>query len=100
MSRTVVVTGGAKGIGRAVVERFAALGDEVVALGRDETALRRLGNGGVRTAVCDVSDEAAVKRTFDAIEQVDVLVNNAGIAESAPLSRTTLSSWLAHFDVN
>ena len=37
VSRTVVVTGGAKGIGLAVVERFTALGDDVVALGRDET---------------------------------------------------------------
>ncbi len=62
MSRTVVVTGGAKGIGRAVVMRFAALGDEVVALGRDETALKRLGSDGIRTAVCDVTDEDAVTR--------------------------------------
>ncbi len=100
MSRTVVVTGGAKGIGRAVVEKFAALGDHVVALGRDETALKRLGNGSVRTAVCDVTDEAAVTRTFAEIDGVDVLVNNAGMAESAPLARTTLTSWLAHFDVN
>ena len=100
MTRTVVVTGGAKGIGRAVVERFAALGDAVVALGRDETALRRIGNGGIRTAVCDITDESAVTQTFAEIETVDVLVNNAGIAESAPLARTSLSSWIAHFDVN
>ncbi len=100
MSRTVVVTGGAKGIGRAVVEKFAALGDQVVALGRDETALRRLGTDGVRTAVCDVTDEDAVTRTFGEIETVEVLVNNAGIAESAPLARTSLGSWQAHLDVN
>ena len=100
MSRTVVVTGGAKGIGRAVVMRFAALGDEVVALGRDETALQRLGSDGIQTAICDVTDEDAVTRIFAEIETVDVLVNNAGIAESAPLARTSLSSWLAHFDVN
>jgi NAD(P)-dependent dehydrogenase (short-subunit alcohol dehydrogenase family) len=59
MSRTVVVTGGAKGIGLAVVERFAALGDEVIALGRDEAALARLST---KTAVCDVTDEDAVTR--------------------------------------
>jgi NAD(P)-dependent dehydrogenase (short-subunit alcohol dehydrogenase family) len=97
VSRTVVVTGGAKGIGHAVVQRFAALGDDVVALGRDADALARLS---VRTAVCDVTDEAAVIETFDRIGAVDVLVNNAGIAESAPLAKTTLTSWLAHFDVN
>jgi NAD(P)-dependent dehydrogenase (short-subunit alcohol dehydrogenase family) len=95
-----VVTGGAKGIGLAVVERFAALGDEVVALGRDREALARLAGGGVATRVCDVSDEAAVSAAFEQIGDVDVLVNNAGIAESAPLSKTTLKSWGAHFDVN
>ena len=47
-----------------------------------------------------MSDEAAVARAFEAIEAVDVLVNNAGIGESAPLARTTLASWLEHFDVN
>jgi NAD(P)-dependent dehydrogenase (short-subunit alcohol dehydrogenase family) len=102
VSRRVVVTGGAKGIGLAVVERFSALGDEVHALGRDEDALRRLGAGGARiaTAVCDVTDEDAVQRTFKAIGDVDVLVNNAGIGESAPIGKTTLRSWCQHFDVN
>jgi NAD(P)-dependent dehydrogenase (short-subunit alcohol dehydrogenase family) len=98
MSRTVVVTGGAKGIGRAVVEKFKDLGDDVVALGRDEEALTRL--TGVRTRVCDVTDEHAVETTFETLGTVDVLVNNAGIAESAPLAQTTLASWLKHFDVN
>lgn len=110
MSRTVVVTGGAKGIGRAIVERFFALGDEVIALGRDEAALARLEGelAAVRgpeqtpvlTAVCDVTDEAAVTATFEQIGAVEVLINNAGMAESAPLHRTTLDSWSRHFDVN
>jgi NAD(P)-dependent dehydrogenase (short-subunit alcohol dehydrogenase family) len=98
MSRIVVVTGGAKGIGRAVVEKFRQLGDDVIALGRDEHALNQLND--VRTHVCDVTDEAAVTTTFDTIGQVDVLINNAGIAESAPLNKTTLEQWLKHFDVN
>ncbi len=97
MSRTVVVTGGSKGIGRAIVQRFAALDDDVVALGRDKSALQELG---VRTAVCDVTDEHAVTKTFGKLEAVDVLVNNAGIAETAPLISTTLASWARHFDVN
>ena len=83
MSRVVVVTGGTRGIGRAVVERFAA--DQVVALGRKE---------------CDVTDEAAVAAMFERIGPVDVLVNNAGISSSAPLARTSLDDWRAQLDVN
>ena len=84
MSRLVVVTGGAGGIGRATAERFAALGDEVLAPGRAE---------------CDVTDENSVAAFFET-RAVDVLVNNAGMGESAPLGRTTLESWRAHLDVN
>lgn len=97
MSRVVVVTGGAKGIGLAVVRRFAQLGDEVVALGRDRDALTRVG---VRVAVCDVTDEYQVAATFEEIGRVDVLVNNAGMAESAPLHRTSTELWRAHLAVN
>ncbi len=101
MSRTVVVTGGAKGIGRATVARFAAAGERVIALGRDRGALEALeALGGAETHVCDITDEAAVTAAFKAIGAVDVLVNNAGIGESAPLGATTLDAWRRHIDVN
>ena len=98
MSRVVVVTGGARGIGRAVVERFAAAGERVVALGRDLGALHR--TGAAAAHACDVTDEAAVAATFAEIGRVDVLVNNAGGAASAPLARTALDDWRAQLDVN
>ena len=98
MTRTVVVTGGAKGIGRATVARFVAAGDRVIALGRDAAALATLDTAA--TCVCDVTDEAAVTRTFNDIADVDVLVNNAGMGESAPLHQTTLDAWRRHLDVN
>jgi NAD(P)-dependent dehydrogenase (short-subunit alcohol dehydrogenase family) len=96
-ARVVVVTGGAKGIGLSVVQRFAAAGDRVIALGRDKAALDALEQ---QTFVCDVTDEDAVRATFAAVGPVDVLVNNAGISASAPLAKTTLQSWRHHMDVN
>ena len=96
--RVVVVTGGGKGIGRAVVARFAAAGDRVVAVGRDRGALEE--TDASAREVCDVTDEAQVKDLFERLEQVDVLVNNAGVSTSAPLERTTLEDWGSQLAVN
>jgi NAD(P)-dependent dehydrogenase (short-subunit alcohol dehydrogenase family) len=83
--RTVVVTGGTKGIGKAIVDRFEAAGDQVIGVGR---------------ATCDVTDEEQVNALFQTVGLVDVLVNNAGLALGAPLARTTLEEWREHLDVN
>ena len=98
MSRVVVVTGGGKGIGKAVVERFTAAGDRVVAAGRDSDALAA--TSAAETIVCDVTDEERVSSLFERVGPVDVLVNNAGAATSAPLARTTLEDWRALLEVN
>ena len=96
--RVVVVTGGGKGIGLAVVERFAAAGDRVVAVGRDRAALER--SGASAAEVCDVTDEGQVAALFETLGRVDVLVNNAGVSTSAPLERTTLEAWESQLAVN
>ena len=84
-ARLVVVTGGTRGIGAAIVAAFTALGDTVRAVGRAE---------------CDVTDEAAVAEFFAVAGEVDVLINNAGVAASAPLRRTTLADWRRLIEVN
>jgi NAD(P)-dependent dehydrogenase (short-subunit alcohol dehydrogenase family) len=98
VTRTVVVTGAAGGIGTALVNRFAAAGDRVVALGRNADSLARLAQA--EPVVCDVTDERSVSAAFAGIEAVDLLVNNAGIGESAPLGKTTLEAWTQHLMVN
>lgn len=87
----VVVTGGGKGIGSAICERFAAAGERIISVGRTV---------GEVLEVCDVTDEAAVAQLFARVGPVDVLVNNAGLAGSAPLGRTTLADWQAQLEVS
>jgi NAD(P)-dependent dehydrogenase (short-subunit alcohol dehydrogenase family) len=110
--RIAVITGGGRGIGRAVALAFAREGADVMVLARTEGEVRRVaeevgGECGVRAfhAVCDVSDAASVRGAFEqAREQfgrdADILVNNAGIAESAPLARTGDELWRRHIEVN
>jgi 3-oxoacyl-[acyl-carrier protein] reductase len=99
--RVAVVTGGSRGIGRAVAERLAADGQDVVvayASNHDEanaTVAAIEKSGGKAMAVqADVADEAAVAALFDAAEQrfggVDVVVNAAGIMILEPVAQLDL----------
>ncbi|MFE0024656.1 SDR family NAD(P)-dependent oxidoreductase [Amycolatopsis sp. NPDC059021] len=85
MNRRVVVTGGTRGIGAAIADRFRAAGDTVLAPGRTE---------------CDVTDEAAVKAFFAEAGPIDVLINNAGVSTSAPVHATSVEDWRTQFEVN
>ena len=98
MTRVVVVTGGGKGIGKAVVEHFVAAGDRVIAVGRDPEALE--GSTAAETGVCDVTDEGEVASLFERVGPIDVLVNNAGASTSAPVGRTTIEDWHSLLEVN
>ncbi|MBD2897617.1 SDR family oxidoreductase [Spirillospora sp. NPDC000708] len=99
VDRVAVVTGGSRGIGRAISDRLAAAGMDVVIGSRDqETAARAVARikdaGGQATAVrTDITRPEAVKELFDAAESryghVDVWVNNAAPATAGPLARTT-----------
>ena len=108
--RGAVVTGAGRGIGAAVAGALAAAGADVILAARTETEVQRvaqaLAAGGARTLAvsCDVTDPAAVQRLRDlAVERlgaVDILINNAGAAASAPLRKITLEEWNRMFAVN
>jgi 3-oxoacyl-[acyl-carrier protein] reductase len=105
--RVVLITGGSGDIGRAIARRFLTLGAHV-ALGDlrpDERLVGELaGEGRVLAIQLDVTDresaEAAVQRTVDHFGQLDVLVNNAGIADRHPISEMTDEAWERVLDVN
>jgi len=107
--RTVLVTGGTSGIGRAVAARFAAAGAEVFVTGRHaDTVERSAKELGVRGVVCDATRPEQVtmlSNRFDA--GLDVLVNAAGgLPESAPGSaelpplEALLTQWKSSLDQN
>lgn len=77
-ARTVLITGGAGGIGRAIGAAFAQAGDSVVLADLDgaEEAAQPLGGRGIRL---DITDEPAISAALDEVGPVDVLVNNAGL---------------------
>ncbi|GAA4667107.1 3-oxoacyl-ACP reductase FabG [Streptomyces chumphonensis] len=83
-ARTVLVTGGAGGIGRAVAAAFAAAGDTVVIADRDAQRVRETAEAlGVAGQVLDITDEPSIAQGLDAVEKelgpIGVLVNNAGL---------------------
>lgn len=103
--RTVLVTGASRGIGAAIARALAAEGHRVALAGRDEAALSALaGDTGGLALPFDVTDadacRAAVEAVGDALGGVDVLVNNAGAAVSAPFERTSDADWQRMLDVN
>ncbi len=100
--KTVVVTGGSRGIGAAIVEAFARRGDRVFFLyEKNHDAARKVAAQTGATAICcDVADGEAVKTAFFQIGAVDVLVNNAGIYIGGLINLMSSQDWDRLFDVN
>ena len=99
MTRTVIVTGAARGIGLATTTQFVAQGWQVAMIDRDEDALADAADGrdGVRAFTCDVSDPDAVDAMMQAViawsGRLDALVNNAGVADFGPIEQTSFERW-------
>lgn len=100
--RTVVVTGGSRGIGAGIVARFAARGDRVYFLyEKNHQAAKAVSEKTGAVAICcDVADGAQVKAAFARIPEVDILVCNAGICWYGLLSSMEEGDWDRLFAVN
>jgi NAD(P)-dependent dehydrogenase (short-subunit alcohol dehydrogenase family) len=124
--RTAFITGGGRGIGRAIALAFAREGARVFVVARTGTEVERVAaeiraargedavargedaaarNDAAAHAVCDVADPQSVARAFAAAGEffgrgADILVNNAGIAESTKFAETTDEFWQHHLAVN
>ena len=100
--KTVLITGGSRGIGAAAVAQFAKRGDRVFFLyEKEHAAAKQVSEQTGATAICcDVADGQAVQKAFSQIGPVDVLICNAGICHYGLLSQTTESQWDRLFDVN
>lgn len=101
-----VVTGGGSGIGAAVAQALAAEGARLTLVGRRRDALDAVAAAlpGAHVATADVADRAAVEAAFasarDAHGPISILINNAGVAPSAPFARVTAEAWRATMAVN
>lgn len=100
-----LVTGGSRGIGRAIARRLKARGMRVGIVGRSQDALDAVIAAGDadHRVVADVADPQAVEAALTTVRQwgdLDVLVTNAGAASTAPFSRTDVAAMRDMFDVN
>ncbi len=99
MARTVLVTGGNRGIGLAIAQAFAKQGDRVAVTHRGSGAPE-----GLFAVQCDITDPAAVDAAFGTVEAelgpVEVLVANAGITEDTLLLRMSEEQWARVLETN
>ncbi len=100
--KRVLITGGGTGTGADLARGFAAAGAEVVIAGRRLNALQKVAasHDTIRAIAADVTQEADIKKLFAAAGVVNIVIANAGSAESAPFARTSLEQWNAMLAVN
>ena len=100
--KSILVTGGAKGIGKGIVRFMTAKGHRVFIADIDPCGKRTARETGAIFIETDCSDESAVKDCIEKCGKLDVLVNNAGIAspKRLSLSKITLADWQRVIDVN
>lgn len=101
----ILITGGSLGIGKETARLLVQAGSRVLITGRDEKRLKEAANQtGAFYVVADVADSETINRTFKAVHEtlggLDVLINNAGIGEFAPIDEISLEQFRRVYDVN
>jgi NAD(P)-dependent dehydrogenase (short-subunit alcohol dehydrogenase family) len=104
--KTILITGASRGLGRSVAASALRQGGYVIGIGRDEVALEETAvdlnhiSSNFHLERLDVTDESALTRFIGGKDQIDVLVNNAGIARSAYILDTSTEMIREVFEVN
>ena len=106
-NKIAIVTGGSKGIGRAIAESLVTAGARVIITARHEdeiaqavSQLNTVGPGSAKGQVCDVRDYDQVKSLFADLDALDILINNAGIGIFAPVESTSVEDFRAVLETN
>ena len=100
--KRVLITGGGTGLGANMALGFAQCGAEVVIAGRRPEPLNDVAakHKNIRSVIADVTIEKSVAELFSAAGPCDIVIANAGAAESAPFGRVTMEQWNAMIAVN
>ena len=111
-NRLAFITGGGRGIGRAIAQAFASEGAHIVVAARTREEIERVAaeiakqyESDALAIECDVTSSESVKLAFERAKEKferapDILVNNAGIVETAPFVKTDEALWQKHLSVN
>jgi NAD(P)-dependent dehydrogenase (short-subunit alcohol dehydrogenase family) len=108
--RVAVITGGSKGLGRAIATRMAESGADVAMIARDpggledaRKAAKETAKGRVEVFSCDVKQADAIARTYSdimtAFGRVDIVVNNAGVSQTGAFMSITDDVWQGDLDL-
>ncbi len=107
MSKTIIITGGGGGVGRATAQNFLANGWQVGLIGRRSAALEETAAKNKNTLIlpCDVTDETQVESAFntayEAWGRLDAVFNNAGVSlGGAPIDELSVDDWRNLIDIN
>ncbi len=107
MSKTAIVTGASRGIGRATAEALAMKGCRVIAVARSEkplAALEQEFEDSIDSFACDLTKASQLEKLVDYIKEnyrkIDILINNAGALINKPFEKLLRADWLYLFEAN